>query len=1723
MDCWRSRRGGESGRGAAEIHFRIGARFAQKQAPNGHATVLVNLDATTEIIEIELGPSAPDSSSSGRSIVKANDFSSAGAEGVHDLITLPHLHEAAILHVVSVRYASDHIYTNTGSTLLAVNPFRVISSLYTPETLQSYYSYSLVKSQMGGSSAETLGSLPPHVYATAAAARTGMLTADASLGQLVNQSLLVSGESGAGKTETTKIVMRFIASVARSSSAQVSAGPAMHERVLQSNPILEAFGNAKTMRNENSSRFGKFIELQHDDAGVLVGARISHYLLEKVRLVHVGAGERTYHAFYQLCAGAPAEWQQAWSLGEPTAAGMDEFALLSQSGCHSLVGENDTDGFAATQAALDIMGFSQDEGRSVWQTIAALLHLGNVAFQAKNGNEDASEVQTEGSRGVSFGIAARLLGVSTEALQDVLTQKHLVVVGESTVKAFTPSGAADARDALLKTVYSRLFDFVVARVNASIRNYDATDSFIGILDIFGFEHFKTNSFEQLCINYANETLQQHFNHYIFKAEQAEYKREGISCEGIEFDDNQVCLNLIEGKSPPGILSLLDEACLMPKGNDDSFARKCYENLKPPSAKRSGAAAGTSATKTGNDCFSATSKQVANSQFAVKHYAGSVTYTTAGFCDKNRDSIHDEALEAMANSEYSFVAALFKSDDVNAQSSVPEYISRAIQEATAIKVRMGGKAPKASAGAKLKRSTGSSKSLSSPTVGTQFRQQLKQLLSIINATSPHYIRCLKPNSLGQPRQVDRASLISQLRCGGVLEAVRVSRVGFPVRFLHDEFLSRFNCLTAACSILGEAPAANSEPSARCSAVLEAIVRAGVQVSSAQSTVFGTGAVGLWRAGVNRAIAVTADESGHSRLQDMFQVGRSKVFFRHGSFEAIDSARSSVQAAAASALQLLARGHVQRVAWRRMRAAAVKLQCAMRCSIAKARVQKLREVRASTCLQAFFKMVLQRGNFVRGRLSVLLLQAAWRGATARKHVTAMLRERAAVHLQATARMWAARAVWKAQRAAAVAVQCMARKRAAVLRLRHLKQEARNVGNLKGEVQSLREALKAATADNAQLQSIVARLREELAAAQADPPLQPDDHDSKKAELALDSTKPDHPVSFPPLPPAWKLDVGASFSEWLTQAGAPHEVLVACAQLVQMARTHRALEAPSTPKVQHATKADVATDTPMESPGAPLSLASDVTGAHNTPASTAAHSATEEGTPVPVHAASAHSPVKRSASLPEAATMQQTSAAGAAAAPPASAGTAGLSYEQRYAAEKAKLISVKRSAERRAKHLELTLVQLSVQLEAARAELKTTKEQNKIMRLSSQGGATGGKAAGSTPGSAVVQRAARQQAPASGSTAVSRVSARSLHRGRRAPAGNRDTPSKSQRAPARYAVASFSDDEVDSDDNVSQLNTSVGPLSVRSRRSSVASFATADGGASDDERGDAAGDKWAHSPPRMSVSPAQSPIRRAHGRARQNSPDAFGDARADVTTDADPTHVSDAKGATDARSRGGSITRKGLFGVGGHFSLSSLLGRRTSAASTTTLDLRSGATRTVTSPVGGGVSATDLNKSAHIPPAIANAALSAQYMMASSQATPMSPLPVWQPPPGDTIVQVGGERIALADLPPLQREQHLLQLERRHMARQWAHLKKEVQAKDSALAAVSAAKEQAAADCSRLKREVQALMQQVHQAEAAASSAQAMAVADRNVSFQAAKRVEQQVLAKRRAERAQKKQQQ
>ena len=591
--------------------------------------------------------------------------------------------------------------------------------------------------------------LGPHIYAVA----------DRSYRQMMgekrrSQSILISGESGAGKTESTKIVMHYLTTLGAGTQDAADEGElSIMERVLQSNPVLEAFGNARTLRNDNSSRFGKFMELGFSRAGHLQGARVQTYLLEKVRLAFHASGERNYHIFYQLLRGATEEQKKIFEFHDGVTGGLElpnYFHYTGQGGAPHPREFPDEAGLKYTVKAMRSLGWSEDTVDTVLAIVAGLLHLGQIQFDSEERDGvDASVVTDEGI----LSYAAKLLGVDIELLRQALLERVIVARGQEIRTQLTPEKSTDARDALAKTLYGALFLWIVDQVNQSVgwKNDSDVKSSCGVLDIFGFECFAINSFEQLCINYTNEALQQQFNKFIFKMEQDEYEREHINWAFIAFPDNQDCLDTIQVKKT-GILAMLDDECRLPRGSDRNYAQRMYEHYVP----------GKKQVESDNKRFSATPVQKSKSIFCVKHFAGLVQYSAeTGFMEKNKDEIPLTAKKLFETAPTKLVRDIFA-------------------------VQTKATAESASSGAK-------SKSARSKTVGQQFKEQLTSLITNVEKTDPHYIRCLKPNDAAKPLLLTRKRLTEQLRYGGVLEAVRVARMGYPVRMSHDNFFERYRMI------------------------------------------------------------------------------------------------------------------------------------------------------------------------------------------------------------------------------------------------------------------------------------------------------------------------------------------------------------------------------------------------------------------------------------------------------------------------------------------------------------------------------------------------------------------------------------------------------------------------------------------------------------------------------------------------------------------------------------------------------------------------------------------------------------------------------------------------------------------------------------------------------------------------------------------------------------------
>ncbi|KAM3731027.1 hypothetical protein ACB098_12G131000 [Castanea mollissima] len=621
--------------------------------------------------------------------------------GVDDMIKLENLHEPGVLHNLATRFKINEIYTYTGNILIAINPFQRLSHLYDASMMKRY-------------KGAAFGELSPHVFAIADVAYREMINEGKS------NSILVSGESGAGKTETTKLLMRYLAYLGGHTAAE---GRTVERQVLESNPVLEAFGNAKTVKNNNSSRFGKFVEIQFDKKGRISGAAIRTYLLERSRVCQISDPERNYHCFYLLCA-APPEEKERYKLGNPKS-----LHYLNQSNCYELVGVNDAHDYLTTKRAMDIVGISQKEQDAIFRVVAAILHLGNVDF-AKGEESDSSILKDEESK-FRLQMTADLLMCDPHALEDTLCKRVMITPEEIIKRSLDPNGAAVSRDGLAKTIYSRLFDWLVEKINLSIGQDPSSKCLIGILDIYGFESFKTNSFEQFCINFTNEKLQQHSNQHVFKMEQEEYTKEEIDWSYIEFVDNQDILDLIE-KKPGGIIALLDEACMFPKSNHETFSQKLYQTFK--------------------DHRRFIKPKLTRSDFTIVHYAGEVRYQSDQFLDKNKDYVVAEHQNLLSSSSCPFVAGLFPSlSDEGAKSS--KFSS----------------------------------------IGSRFKLQLQQLMDTLNSTEPHYIRCVKPNNFLKPAIFENINVLQQLRSGGVLEAVRIKCAGYPIHRTFDDFLNRFGSL------------------------------------------------------------------------------------------------------------------------------------------------------------------------------------------------------------------------------------------------------------------------------------------------------------------------------------------------------------------------------------------------------------------------------------------------------------------------------------------------------------------------------------------------------------------------------------------------------------------------------------------------------------------------------------------------------------------------------------------------------------------------------------------------------------------------------------------------------------------------------------------------------------------------------------------------------------------
>ncbi|KYO40802.1 myosin-10 isoform X3 [Alligator mississippiensis] len=646
---------------------------------------------------------------------------------VEDMAELTCLNEASVLHNLKDRYYSGLIYTYSGLFCVVINPYKNLP----------IYSENIIEMYRGKKRHE----MPPHIYAISESAYRCMLQ------DREDQSILCTGESGAGKTENTKKVIQYLAHVASSHKGRKDHNiPGELERqLLQANPILESFGNAKTVKNDNSSRFGKFIRINFDVTGYIVGANIETYLLEKSRAVRQAKDERTFHIFYQLLAGAGEHLKSDLLL-----EGFNNYRFLSN-GYIPIPGQQDKDNFQETMEAMHIMGFSHEEILSMLKVVSSVLQFGNISFKKERNTDQASMPENTVAQKL-----CHLLGMNVMEFTRAILTPRIKVGRDYVQKAQTKEQADFAVEALAKATYERLFRWLVHRINKALdRTKRQGASFIGILDIAGFEIFELNSFEQLCINYTNEKLQQLFNHTMFILEQEEYQREGIEWNFIDFGlDLQPCIDLIERPAnPPGVLALLDEECWFPKATDKTFVEKLVQEQGSHSK------------------FQKPRQLKDKADFCIIHYAGKVDYKADEWLMKNMDPLNDNVATLLHQSSDKFVAELWK--------DVDRIVG--LDQVTGMTETAFGSAYKTKKGMFR-------------TVGQLYKESLTKLMATLRNTNPNFVRCIIPNHEKRAGKLDPHLVLDQLRCNGVLEGIRICRQGFPNRIVFQEFRQRYEILT-----------------------------------------------------------------------------------------------------------------------------------------------------------------------------------------------------------------------------------------------------------------------------------------------------------------------------------------------------------------------------------------------------------------------------------------------------------------------------------------------------------------------------------------------------------------------------------------------------------------------------------------------------------------------------------------------------------------------------------------------------------------------------------------------------------------------------------------------------------------------------------------------------------------------------------------------------------------
>ncbi|KAL6441451.1 hypothetical protein ACFW04_003569 [Cataglyphis niger] len=867
-----------------------------------------------------------------------------------DLCQLPDLNEQTLLDNLRARFLAGNIYTYVGSILIALNPFKFYP-IYNPKYVKLYQNRRLGPD------------IPPHIFAIADAAYHCMLK------EKKNQCIVISGESGSGKTESTNFLLHHLTAL----SQKGSHGSGVEQTILSAGPVLEAFGNAKTAHNNNSSRFGKFIQVNYKENGMVHGAVVQKYLLEKSRIVSQGRNERNYHVFYYLLAGANEQEKQLLHLES-----CDRYNYLNKSGCYGLENIDERHEFSRLKQSMEMVGFTAEKQRRLFAVLSAVLLLGNVEFQPRKSYHHHDEAVGVKNPEV-VALISELLRVKQETLLAALTAKRARASGETLVINYRLPEAIAARDAMAKCLYGALFDWIVLQVNHALLSKkdtlrDHQGNSIGVLDIFGFEDFKTcNSFEQLCINYANEQLQHYFNQHVFQYEQREYRKQGIRWTDIGYSDNSGCLNLIEGK-PNGLLCLLDDQCNFPGATNETLLQKFNSVHKD------------------NQFYEAPQRREA--AFVVRHYAGAVKYQAANMREKNLDLMRpDGVVGVLKNSSLAFVRELVGADPVavfrwailraffrahfafqeagrahrhgrvdgNKTSVQNRYrtpnenlishlvtlsavnltINR-IAKNKSFRPRERGKkglknlqTVKTLAGRTQSYGTGPGKARKQPmTVSAQFQQSLHSLMDTLNQANPFFIRCIKSNANKVPNEFDEETVQRQLRYTGMLETVRIRQAGFNVRLTYEEFIQLYRMLLPKGLL------------------------------SSQSDV--------------RDFLLTLNLN-----RDNYQLGTTKVFLRESEKIKLDIELHQQIITSITTIQKWFRACLERRKFLRLKNAIVQIQSFWRMVTAQRLAQVLRaRTEAALHIQTAWRVYKQHSWFKKLKSCVITFQAYVRGNNARK---------------------------------------------------------------------------------------------------------------------------------------------------------------------------------------------------------------------------------------------------------------------------------------------------------------------------------------------------------------------------------------------------------------------------------------------------------------------------------------------------------------------------------------------------------------------------------------------------------------------------------------------------------------------------------------------------------------------------------------------------------------------